>query len=538
MPLILPKRNLSAYLSLYNEKLLWISCSILLFLVYITHIGTLPLDITTDEPRRALVSLEMMLSGNYAVPTLNGEMYLNKPPVYNWIIIGFVRLFGDYSMFAFRLPLIISLASLGIAVFYFTQKFTNGIVAFFTAFAFCTNGRILIYDSFQGLIDTFFSLIVYLNFMLIFWYGEKEKLNKLFLYSYLLAAIGFLTKGFPIVVFQGVTLATYFIISKKFKSLFSAWHLYGLLLFVIITGSYYLIYFTSASLSPQTLFNNLFYESSRRTLVEQGLQRSLLHLVTFPFEFIYHFAPWTIFIVVLFNKSIVKKIRDNRFIFYSLAIFLSNILVYWFSPEVYPRYLFMFLPLLFSVLFFLFFKLHQSAWQVTFINKFVLVFSVLAFSACLLFPFLSLSDKIAFAGFKAAVIATLLFLCFTLALMNKNHLMYAFALSLVVCRFGFNLFVLDQRGESNRLAQHTSLKIAEITKGQPLYLDRRAEFDNFDGMSFHISKARKEILRYSDSIEPGSFFITDNRNFDKKEMNTLLVFNNNAAQNLRLVQAK
>ena len=40
----------------------------------------------TDEAIRSLVALEMKLSGNLITPTLHGEYYYNKPPLYNWIL--------------------------------------------------------------------------------------------------------------------------------------------------------------------------------------------------------------------------------------------------------------------------------------------------------------------------------------------------------------------------------------------------------------------------------------------------------------------
>src|ERR1051326_4036277 len=129
-----------------------ISLVVLLLYAYLADLGYTPIDTETDECRRALVSAEMMISGNYITPTLNGVPYLNKPPLYNWIVIAYFRLFDNYSMFAFRLPVIVATIALGILVYYFVKKHTNRFVAFFAAWSYITNGRILIYDSLQGLI--------------------------------------------------------------------------------------------------------------------------------------------------------------------------------------------------------------------------------------------------------------------------------------------------------------------------------------------------------------------------------------------------
>ncbi|MEL7375863.1 MAG: glycosyl transferase, partial [Bacteroidota bacterium] len=39
-----------------------------------------------DEAIRALVAQEMIWSGDYLVPTMHGDPYLNKPPLWNWIL--------------------------------------------------------------------------------------------------------------------------------------------------------------------------------------------------------------------------------------------------------------------------------------------------------------------------------------------------------------------------------------------------------------------------------------------------------------------
>ncbi|NJO25024.1 MAG: hypothetical protein HC867_03355 [Bacteroidia bacterium] len=209
---------------------------LLLSVAYLTHLGFIPLNIENDEARRALVAAEMMISGDYITPTLNGEIYLNKPPLYNWIIALYFKISGGYSMFALRLPVIVATLAMGWIVFHFTKKHLGKTIAFFTAFAFMTNGRTLIYDSFVGLIDTTFAMLVYLSFMLVYVYGEKKKYFHLFMITYLLVALGFLMKGLPALVFQAITLLTWAIWKKKFRVLFHIAHFAGIGLLALILG--------------------------------------------------------------------------------------------------------------------------------------------------------------------------------------------------------------------------------------------------------------------------------------------------------------
>jgi len=49
---------------------------------------------TPDEPRVAEVGREMLVNGEFVVPTLAGKPFLEKPPLYWWVMAGLYRLFG------------------------------------------------------------------------------------------------------------------------------------------------------------------------------------------------------------------------------------------------------------------------------------------------------------------------------------------------------------------------------------------------------------------------------------------------------------
>ncbi|MCD4735143.1 MAG: glycosyltransferase family 39 protein, partial [Bacteroidales bacterium] len=234
-------RKFTSYIENHN----WVLYALFLILLVpalLINLGYLPLIFPSDEPRRALVALEMMISDNYITPTLNGEFYYNKPPLYNWIIAGFYQMSGSCSEFALRLPVTIALVLFGITIFLFHRRRFGTIHAFTVAAIFITCGRILFYDSFIGLIDICYSWIVYLNFMVIYLYYDKGNLWKLFIYSYLLTLAGFLMKGLPSVVFQGFTLLAFFTYNKKFRILFNYRHFAGVFVFLLGLVVFYTIY--------------------------------------------------------------------------------------------------------------------------------------------------------------------------------------------------------------------------------------------------------------------------------------------------------
>ncbi len=65
-----------------------------------------------DEPRYAQIAREMVETGQYIVPHINGGLYPDKPPLFFWLIAGTAKIAGDATAFAARLPSV--LAALGI----------------------------------------------------------------------------------------------------------------------------------------------------------------------------------------------------------------------------------------------------------------------------------------------------------------------------------------------------------------------------------------------------------------------------------------
>jgi 4-amino-4-deoxy-L-arabinose transferase-like glycosyltransferase len=63
-----------------------------------------------DEPRFALIARDMVASGQWLIPSVGGDLYADKPPLFFWIIASFYQLTGNLQV-AFLLPSL--LAALG-----------------------------------------------------------------------------------------------------------------------------------------------------------------------------------------------------------------------------------------------------------------------------------------------------------------------------------------------------------------------------------------------------------------------------------------
>ncbi len=514
----------------------------LLAYAYISHITWYPINVGTDEGIRALVAMEMNYSGNYIVPTLNGELYLNKPPLFNWILAASFKLFG-YNEFALRLPTFLSIFIGGFLVFRFTRRYLGERTAWISALLMMINGRILIYDSMLGLIDITYAWVTFLGIMLVFVYGEKKQYYKLFLLSYLVAAAGYMLKGFPTFGYQALTLLAYFIYTRNFRKLFHPAHFAGIFLFIVIIGSYYLLYFKQSGLSPEEMFSNLFKESTQRTAFFNKVGALILHFLTFPPSLFYHYIPPMLFAIVLFRKDWLQIIKSNPFVLFCAITFLVNLSIYWLSPKIFARYILTILPLVFIVFAYVYTERTSSNnWRKKILHNIFLGCAIIFLAACFILPFHPKTQAVDHYWPKS-IILILLFGTILFWMLKKPGLrIIQFFILIAVLRIGFNWFVIEQRGEINTIAEKDGERIAAIANGQSLYIWGRPVDHSLSGIgdknatSFNIAKHRNEILRFSTTIDYDAFYLTNPTTADSLPHKVYYEFNNPSIEKAILIK--
>lgn len=492
-----------------NPWFFYAFCVAMLFPALLWHLGFLAINFPTDEPTRALVAMEMIVSGNYITPTINGEFYYNKPPLYNWIIIGFYKMAGNYSEFTLRLPMIISLLLFGLTIFLFVRKHLGNKQAFIVGILFITSGRILFWDSFLGLIDIMFSWLVYSSFMLIYHFHKRKQYLALFLVSYLLTAVTFMMKGLPSLVFQGITLLAFFSYNREFKKLFNWRHFAGIGLFILIVGSYYFVYNKFNSLD--NVFTTLFSESEKRTIVNYGWVRFVSHLFTFPLEMFYHFFPWSVLWIFFFRKDFRKTLHDHPFLRFNFLVFIFNIIIYWTSPESYPRYIFMLFPPLFTILVYMFFEdLKKNGIRSRIVEYFLLGVMILGAIAAIPMPILKQTGFVDQSWLKAGVMFTTMMILTFFYLKLKDQRMIIFAAGMLMLRVGFDWFIIPPRYDDFQEHKEMSINAAEVTGQENLFIYRHSETEH--ATTFYITMAKQQLLkRKNDGFNTTDYYYLDPR---------------------------
>lgn len=473
------------------------------------NLGLFPL--ISDEPTRGIVTLEMIISGDFINPTINGEPYLNKPPLFNWIQALFINLTNSYHEWVFRLPTVLAVFGICMLIYFSTRKHL-GKYALAASLSFMVAGRVLFWDSFMGLIDITYSLVTLGSFIWMIHYHKKQNYLLFFIGSYFLTAIGFLMKGLPSIAFQGLTLLALLIYDKRYRQLFTWQHFAGISLFLIIVGSYY--YFYSAERSVGQVLAQLTQESNR--LKSSNSNGWWLHLLEFPMNFIYEFAPITILLLLFFSKKVRQATFKERFFRYCLLIFSVNIVIYWISEDMRSRYLFMLVPLLSIILVKGYLEAEHLNLKLFRIIKSILLGGAFLLALSLLvYPFWSETRNLNYVVVVSITLFIGAILLIYYSIRQREKTLIVLFTVLLLVRISFNLFNLPARISSypDKSYKDGEIKAAKMSLGKPLYIVKDTPI-NHDA-SFYITRERNELLERKEMVtNPNAYYLVDDKNLD------------------------
>jgi len=488
------------------EKWAILLCLILLLPALIINLGLVPL--IDDEAIRALVAMEMDFSEDYITPTIYGQLYLNKPPLYNWILLVSYKIFGVVSEFSSRVPTVVFLLGYGFAIYKFYSSELGKKEAIILALLSVTSGRIFFYDSLLGLIDILFSFLMFCLMISAIKLSLNKSWKLFYVSCYTLAGIGFMLKTLPAIVFLGISILVALFLEKELKKLFNPSHLLGMLCFAAIVFPYYYMYHEANGLS--TLFERMYSESSKRTLLESSFLSTFKHLFEFPVDFLFNLLPWSVMVIYFFKKGMLKVIWNNKFLKANVCMLLANLVIYWLSPEIFARYLLMFPPLFLMLLLHLH-KLHAKEktihYRVVQTSWILIVLITIGLALYGLF-----FENLVYVDLYRAKLATVTVACFlTLYFLIKSKIesLPLVILFVVLFRIGFDLAVLPHRAVNGSAAKlrNEAQKVVEVVKQEPLYLIQTEFLEQT--MGFYITKGRKQPLTLlNEPLDRAYYFIS------------------------------
>ncbi|PWB60839.1 MAG: phospholipid carrier-dependent glycosyltransferase, partial [Deltaproteobacteria bacterium] len=202
-------------------------------LFYFSALGTMPL-MEPDEGRYAEIPREMLASGDFVTPHLNGVVYLEKPPLFYWGNAIMMRLLGENEFAARSFTALVSVT--GILLTYWMGFVLSGwrtglfsAVVLSTSVYYYVIGRLNTLDMTLAvaLAAAIFPAYLYLS-------GKRESRWYLHL-SYAAAGLAFLAKGLVGVVFPAAILVCWLVFSRRHREILRAVSIPGLLLFFAVT---------------------------------------------------------------------------------------------------------------------------------------------------------------------------------------------------------------------------------------------------------------------------------------------------------------
>lgn len=281
--------------------------AILLAIFYAVWIGGYAL-FTPDEGRYSEVAREMVASGDYVTPRLNGVAFLDKPALYYWLQASAINLFG-VKEWALRLwPALIGI--LGCLVTYlagnvlFSRR--TGIISALIL-ATCP----LFYGAAHyANLDLEVSVLV-ANSLMFFIIAMALPMGKLrsasLLSAYTFAGLAFLTKGLIGIAFPAMVIGAWVLLLNRWSILKKMHLIIGLTLFTCISLPWYVL---AQKANPEFLHFFFVTQQVTRFLTKADFNNKAAFWFYIPIVLAGIF-PWCVFVIQAISQH-VKQVWNNR----------------------------------------------------------------------------------------------------------------------------------------------------------------------------------------------------------------------------------
>jgi len=499
-------------------------------LFYNLHIAPL----YAEEPRRALVAIEMLLNNNYIVTTLLNETFYDHPPLWNIILACSLKLFG-YNTFALRLPSALSLLLTGVLTYTMGKKYVGQMFGLLSALYYLVCADLYFYFSVTAEIDIFYSFLVILSIFSIFHFYQKKQFYLLFGCAYFFTSLAFLTKGFASFAFVILTLAAYLYYKKDFGRIFSLPHILFATLSVLVVALYFYSYGMYEDL--EAFVFEMWGLTSQRTLLDRELSGLVMHILLFPLNFLGVLFPATLFLLFFWKNEPIRSIGSQPYLVFLSITFAVNFLVYLISPGARIRYTYMFFPIAITLLAYpLYLQIGIKNWRNGTYHICFQGLMVLSALACFLIPFVGYFDKLPYLTYTAPFFGLLVLIVFFL---HKNAVGYTRHLIIInfiiLCRLLFDHVALPLKAENSSSVPHKlyAKEIRDITGDQePIYVFSQEHIRDHDQVPFRFYETaaylelwRKKLVTKTKQCDLEGYYIFNVANLEGRKPLYLFTIN-------------
>ena len=267
----------------------FLSCVLIFFFTF--QLGNRPFA-TPDEGRYVEIPREMVATGDYLTPRLNGIKYFEKPPLFYWLQASNIKMFGiqegPMRLWVAFFALIGCLATYAFGKTNFDR--TTGI---FSAFVL---GSSVLYFSLSRLIILDMPVSILVTLILYSFYqgfeAESGTKRRLWFYCFSIScALGVLTKGIMALAIPGPIIVIWLTVTGGWKRVLPVYLPTSLFLFLLIAAPWHILVSLK---NPEFAYKYFIVEHFMRYTTD-------VHLRYKPIWFfipilIAGFLPWTAFI--------------------------------------------------------------------------------------------------------------------------------------------------------------------------------------------------------------------------------------------------
>lgn len=273
------------------------------------------------EPRYAEIVRVMFVKGEWLVPTVNGDLYTDKPILYFWLVLIGSTLAGGVSEWTVRFPCALAALGLVLTTYAFGRDFFRPRTGFIAGAVLATSTRV-VWEARWAHTDMvysfFFTLSLYYFARSIFRKGGPNEI----LWAYVFMGLATLTKGLIGVVLPGLILVSFLAVQRDW-GLTRTWRVpWGVLIFLGVAAPWFA--WVSVATDGKWLGDFIYVHHFKRYTSGFGHREPFYYyLTTLPRDFL----PWTVFAVpALFayrpRASLSREPVPLFFILWFVAIFL------------------------------------------------------------------------------------------------------------------------------------------------------------------------------------------------------------------------
>lgn len=172
-----------------------------------------------DEAEYAQISQEMLETGDWVIPRMNGVPTAQKPPFFNWVVATLSLPQGRVTELTARLPSAL-MGLVGVLATYWLGKGLYGRPAGLLSGIILATSPIYIHQARWVQVDMVMAAFVTLTLATLYYgYTSPEKGSNYYLAASFLAALGTLTKGPIAIILPGLTLLLFMTLKRRLRDL-------------------------------------------------------------------------------------------------------------------------------------------------------------------------------------------------------------------------------------------------------------------------------------------------------------------------------